>query len=105
MSRSEEFNQLVKSFYDRNFEKYMSGFRLRLGKFISQQQLKENQDVQKIVVGCIANDYKYYSEELIKSFFSQFHSQFTAQLSKRGWDIEKDVYFLNILNKETYKAN
>ncbi|HFI0596207.1 TPA: hypothetical protein ACGO0K_001319 [Streptococcus suis] len=48
MSRSEEFNQLVKSFYDRNFEKYrinvnndekyMSGFRLRLGKFISQQQ-------------------------------------------------------------------
>uniref|UniRef100_UPI001EE6B7E5 hypothetical protein n=1 Tax=Streptococcus suis TaxID=1307 RepID=UPI001EE6B7E5 len=33
------------------------------------------------------------------------HSQFTAQLSKRGWDIEKDVYFLNILNKETYKAN
>ena len=111
MSKKDDFNQLVKNFYDNNKidenndEKYMKGFRLRLGKFISQPQLKENQDVQKIVVDCIANDYKYYSEELIKKFFSKFHTQFKTQLSEHGWDIEKDVYFLNVLNKETYKAN
>lgn len=68
MSKKDDFNQLVKNFYDNNKidenndEKYMKGFRLRLGKFISQPQLKENQDVQKIVVDCIANDYKYYSK-------------------------------------------
>lgn len=111
MSKRDDFNQLVENFYKRNRinknndEKYMRGFRLKLGKFISQEQLKEHPKIQNIIVDCINKDYKYYSEELIKDFFIKFHIQLDEQLIKRRQELEKAVYFLNVLNKDTYKSN
>ncbi|WP_455161187.1 phosphoribosyltransferase-like protein [Streptococcus timonensis] len=111
MTTNPEFDVLVTTFYERNSlnvdycDKYMKGFRNRLGKFISQKELELRPDVKHIVVDCIKNHYQYYSQQKIEEIFSSFHSAFIKYLASKGFSVEKNVHFLSILNKETYKAN
>lgn len=111
MATNPEFDALVNAFYERNSlnvdycDKYMKGFRNRLGKFISQKELELQPDVKHIVVDCIKNHYQYYSQQKIEEIFSRFHSAFIRYLTSQGFSVERNVHFLSILNKETYKAN
>ena len=111
MTTNPDFDALVNTFYERNSlnmdycDKYMKGFRNRLGKFISQKELELRPNVKHIVVDCIKNHYQYYSQQKIEEVFSHFHSRFVKFLTMQGFSVEKNVHFLSILNKETYKTN
>lgn len=107
-----DFNKLVKNFYKRNKvndetnEEYLKNFRVRLGKFLSQKSLnlRENLKVKEIIVKCLREDYRYYSEAEIVRCLISFHEQFCDALSKRGLNLN-DCYFTDVLNKKTMKTN
>ena len=107
MSNSEEFNLLVQKFYSRNHikdheEKYIKGFRRRLGRFLSQ--LDDGSEVKQIILDCIKDNYKYYSKAEILTVLKKLHESLVAQLSCRGINFS-ECHFSSILNKETYKHN
>lgn len=107
MSKSEEFNLLVREFYKRNHiedyeEKYIKGFRRRLGRFLSQ--LDDGSEVKQIILDCIKDNYKYYSKAEISFVLRKFHENLVAQLSDSGIDLS-ECYFSSILNKQTFKHN
>lgn len=107
MSKSEEFEKLVEKFYRRNHienheEKYMKGFKRRLGRFLSQ--LDDNLIVKKIILDCIKDNYKYYSKTEISNILRGFHKSLMEQLSRNGIDF-RECYFSSVLNEETYKHN
>lgn len=107
MSNSEEFNLLVQEFYSRNHikdheEKYIKGFRRRLGRFLSQ--LDDGSEVKQIILDCIKDNYKYYSKAEILTVLKKFHESLVAQLSCSGINFS-ECHFSSILNKETYKHN
>lgn len=107
MSNSEEFNLLVQKFYSRNHikdyeEKYIKGFRRRLGRFLSQ--LDDGSEVKQIILDCIKDNYKYYSKAEILAVLKKFHESLVEQLSYRGTNFS-ECHFSSILNKETYKHN
>ena len=107
MSNSEEFNLLVQKFYSRNHiedheEKYIKGFRRRLGRFLSQ--LDDGSEVKQIILDCIKDNYKYYSKAEILTVLKKFHESLVEQLSCSGINFS-ECHFSSILNKETYKHN
>ena len=106
------FDKLVKEFYERNKvndetnEEYLKNFRVRLGKFLSQKSLnlRENLKVKEIIIKCLREDYRYYSEDEIVRCLISFHKQFCEELLKRGQSLN-DCFFTDVLNKKTMKTN
>lgn len=111
MEKSEEFNELINSFYERNKiaadskEEYIYGFRNRLGKFLAQFgdiQSEEN----NIIADCIKNDYLYYSKERLRAACRNFHQDLLNNLDINHYDID-DCIFSVILNLDpsTYNSS
>lgn len=109
MEKSEEFNELINSFYERNKiatdskEEYIYGLRNRLGKFLAQfgdTQSEEN----KIIADCIKNDYLYYSQERLRAACRKFHQDLLNHLDMNHYNID-DCIFSVILNSDTSTFN
>lgn len=111
MEKSEEFNELINSFYERNKiaadskEEYIYGLRNRLGKFLAQfgdTQSEEN----NIIADCIKNDYVYYSKGRLRAACRKFHQELLHNLARKHYDID-DCIFSVILNSDpsTYNSS
>jgi len=111
LKKETDFNKLVSNFLERNDikeekeEVYLKYFPRKLWVFLHQESWKSFEEIQAIIENCIEKDYCYYSEKKIKEIFHQFHKGLKKEFIKRLIAIEKNVYFIPVCNKETYKAN
>lgn len=108
--KNPEFTKIINEFYSRNEvdekckDDYLNNFSNKLGKFITQNALQNNQDVKQEVIKIIKEDYYYYSSEKIGNILKTFHKQLEESLSRSGKNIDV-CHFSNILNKKTYTHN
>ncbi|MFC6293589.1 hypothetical protein BHU61_10595 [Macrococcus epidermidis] len=105
MEKSEEFNVIIKNFYERNNirdnieDDYLQNFRNKFGKFLSQEGLKENDEIKQEILSIISNDYSYYSEEYTVKYLSKLYSKLIEHLEGNELTIN-DCHFSVILNKD-----
>lgn len=107
---SDEFNNIVSEFFNRNQiqedsqEKYIKGFSRKFGRFLSQEPFREHQDVKNMVMKCIKDEYRYYSQETISTYLKKFHVRLIEQIEGQGYLIDQCM-FSNISNVDTSKHN
>lgn len=107
---NKEFNEVVSEFFSRNKidknsdENYIKGFSGKFGKFLSQVPFSANEKVKELVLKCIRDDYRYYSEEEINIYLKKFHAKLINQIEEQGF-LSEQCMFSDILNEATYKHN
>lgn len=110
MKQTEEFNQVVSKFNERNKinkssnDEYIKNFRNKFGKFLSQSSLSSNNEIKQEIIKIIKDEYYYYDQENTTKYLIKFYQELIKHINEHKNQIN-DCHFTTILNKDAEKTN